>query len=61
MDGVEDDDVLDLILDNMENLIVVLFVFFVFYWMIPIHIFVGVSAADSDEKVVDNEDYVGLV
>ena len=61
MDGVEDDDVLDLILDNMENLIVVLFVFFVFYWMIPIHIFVAVSAADSDENVVDNEDYVGLV
>ena len=39
----------------------VLSVFFVFYWMTPIHIFVGVSAADSDEKVVDNEDYVGLV
>ena len=61
MGGVEDDDGLDLILDNMENLIVVLTVFFVFYWMTPIHIFVGVSAADSDEKVVDNEDYVGLV
>jgi len=61
VDGVEDDDDLDLILDNMESLSVVLCVFFVFYWMIPIHTFVEVSAADSDAQVADNEDYDGLV
>jgi hypothetical protein len=61
VDGVEDDDDLDWILDNMESLSVVVFFFFVFYWMIPIHTFVVVDAADSDDQLVGNEDYDGLV
>ena len=60
MDVVVDDDDLDSILDNMENLSEALCAFFVFYWMIPIHIFVGGSAADSDDQVADNEDHGGL-